>query len=80
MKLLNMEIEDCWDCPFREYNGEYGMGYDSGHDCKHDDTIETRIIDDQEIREKEEKCRKQHKKIDFTIKIPKWCPLEDVEK
>lgn len=79
MKLLNMKIENCWDCPFREYDADYGRSYAGGHNCIHDNAPKTRIIDDFELEEQEEKCRKQHKKIINDIKIPEWCPLEDVE-
>ena len=61
---INKSIESCKDCPFCEYNRDYGLSYDSGYDCMHEKSPEIRIIDDSAI-------------VDGLVPFPIWCPLED---
>lgn len=68
MKKIEMIIKNCGECPFCEYNPDYGMSYTSGYDCNNDDSKDTRISDDI-----------GNKSTDLTkLPIPEWCGLKDV--
>ena len=76
MKVLNLKIVRCNECPYCQYNGDYGISYDSGYDCCHDDAPYgrgRRIVDDGEYDNPNTK--KRWRKDPF--KIPEWCPLEN---
>lgn len=79
-------VETCESCPFKQYNPNYGMSYDSGYDCHFLD----RLVDDNHIRKYEEDMNKindQNKGLfKFNGKLPKNpfeipedCPLQDLE-
>ena len=71
MKRLFLEFERCDDCPYCQYNGDYGRSYDSGYDC-----VKTgnRIVDDWDCNNSNNKHPKPN-----PFKIPEWCPLETYE-
>lgn len=74
-KILFLEITSCDQCPYLDYNGDYGRSYDSGYDCHHpDDEIwGKRIIDDGAL-----KALKDHDGPKLTEgAVPDWCPLLD---
>lgn len=71
MKKIELIVNTCSECPYCEYDGHYGMSYDSGYDCKHDKGS-GRLVNDNywdhlspEIRQK-------------GIPIPSDCSLQDV--
>lgn len=33
MKILHLEIKNCSECPYVQYDPNYGMSYNSGWDC-----------------------------------------------
>ena len=33
MKILNLEIHNCSECPYLSYDSDYEMSYNSGYDC-----------------------------------------------
>ena len=69
MKSINLVIKTCYECPFCEYDGDYGRSYASGYDCK---KVQRRIVDDWD-------CRNTNNKNPNPVpfKIPEWCPMED---
>ena len=74
MKMINMTVETCSDCPFCHYDGHYGMSYDSGYDCTNNNG--GRIIDDYgwDNTNNPKRLNLTHK----GIPIPSWCSLQDV--
>ncbi len=71
MKKLELYLNTCSECPYCQYDGNYGISYDSGYDCNHDKGS-GRLVNDNywdnlnpEIRQK-------------GIPIPSDCPLQDV--
>lgn len=70
MRILNLEVFVCRDCPYCQYDGHYSRSRDSGYDCKHPDSDVGRIVDDQDI---EDWSTKKNKK--GWPPIPKECPL-----
>ena len=66
-RIFLVEVNGCYDCPFKEYDANYNIGYDSGHDCHHGDCGITRIADDGELKKKEKTLHG----------FPDWCPLKD---
>lgn len=61
----------CENCPFIDYDGNYGRSYDSGYDCNHSNLF--RIVDDWEIDNSNNKSPKGWPLI------PVKCPLPKVE-
>ena len=43
MRLIKLTIKNCGDCPYCEYDSNYGMSYNSGYDCN---KLGKRIIED----------------------------------
>jgi hypothetical protein len=43
---IELTISSCNECPFRRYDSNYGMSYDSGYDCSE---LGERIVDDYEL-------------------------------
>lgn len=76
MRKLELIIECCWDCPYCQYNGDYGRSYDAGWDCKHPDRTETRIIDEGPTNStpEAEKNKKERDKI-LSTQVAEFCPL-----
>ena len=90
-KRLELTITNrCDGCPFLQYNGDYGMSYDSGHDCHHPDSPQYRVANDGEI----ERYRREMNEYRESLKtlfpkekptrihpltIPDWCPLPNAE-
>lgn len=70
-KIVQIEITGCHDCPFKEYDPNYNIGYDSGHDCCHDnvDWDKRRIANDGELTRNEKSLSG----------FPDFCPLRDPE-
>lgn len=66
-KTIQIEISGCHTCPFKEYDSNYNIGYDSGFNCMHPGTDQLRIADDGEINNKKKSLS------DF----PKWCPIKE---
>jgi len=63
MRKIELTITNCSECPYLEYDADYGMSYNSGYDCK---LTGDRIASD--IGSKIQ---------DLTLlPIPGWCPLE----
>jgi len=64
MKTVTFNITHCGQCPFCEYDSNYGMSYNSGYDCK---KTGKRLATDigSEIQDLSKK------------EIPSSCPLED---
>jgi len=72
IKIVNVEVDTCSDCPYCHYDGYYDRSRDSGHDCSLGDF---RIIDDYEWDN-----TNNPKRLSLTesgIPIPKICPLPD---
>jgi len=67
MRQINLYVKTCSDCPYCQYDSDYGMSYDSGYDCTNGSG---RIIDDWEISQK---------KLHSKIPIPESCPLKEVD-
>jgi len=44
MRQINLYVKTCSDCPYCQYDSDYGMSYDSGYDCTHDNGIWKTII------------------------------------
>ena len=72
-KELNIKIESCQDCPYCQHNPDYNISYDSGYDCDHPDGNVTRIVDDWEVNNSNNKNPKGWPEI------PKGCPLKDID-
>ena len=64
MKIINLYVNVCDDCPYLNYDPHYSMSTASGYDCEHDKG--GRIIDDHQWKNGQK------------IIIPDWCPLPDV--
>jgi hypothetical protein len=73
MRKIELTIKNCSECPYLEYDSDYGMSYDSGYDCK---LTGYRIIDDWEWNNTNNKNR-LNLKYDG-IPIPSWCELEKI--
>ena len=74
MKKIELYVNTCNDCPYCQYDGNYGISYDSGYDCSHNNG--GRIIDDYHWNN-----TNNPKRLNLTherIPIPDWCPLQDV--
>ena len=74
MREIKITVKTCSECPYCEYDPNYGMSYDSGYDCKNSGS---RIIDDWEWSNTNNK-----KRLNLTengIPIPSDCPLEKVD-
>jgi len=75
MRRLNIKIgPTCADCPYCRYNGDYGMSYDSGWDCENDEGEITRIVDDWEVN------NSNNKNPAGWPEIPEGCPLPKCRK
>ena len=80
-KILTAKISGCSDCPYCQYNGDYGMSYSDGWDCNNDDAPGTRIIDNLHLRDP--KLKKEYiKEFERLMhqQPPDWCPLPDIGK
>lgn len=65
MKILELKIKNCGECPYSTYDPHYGMSYNSGHDCS---LGGFRISTD-----------KGSTSVDLsTLPIPTECPLKDI--
>lgn len=74
MKKINITVNTCSQCPYCQYNPDYGRSYDSGYDCNHENG--GRIIDDWSWDN-----TNNPKRLNLThkgIPIPDWCLLEDI--
>lgn len=91
-KRVNVIVEDtCYGCPFCRYDGDYGMSYDSGWDCHNDEAPHYRIADEGDVNRAAkrnleiDKSKKtlfpisDDQRVENPMKIPSWCPLEEVE-
>tara|TARA_R110000772_G_scaffold79172_3_gene169497 strand:- start:407 stop:643 length:237 start_codon:yes stop_codon:yes gene_type:complete len=63
MKLLEIEIHNCSECPYLSYDSDYGMSYNSGYDCSKGGF---RIATDHGSEQ-----------ADMTKYMPDECPLKD---
>lgn len=70
MRKINMIIKHCGECPFCEYDSDYGMSYNSGYDCKNKKSNGSRIATDVGSRVPDLK----------NIPIPDWCGLPRINK
>jgi len=73
-KKIEKIVENCSECPYCEYDSDYGNSYDSGYDCSKSGN---RIIDDWAWSNYNNKNR-----LNLTqdnIPMPDWCPLEDYQ-
>ena len=68
MRLINITVKNCSECPYHEYDPNYGMSYDSGYDCNHSGQ---RICTDGFLDR-----NKTH--LD-ELPIPEWCKLVKVD-
>jgi hypothetical protein len=75
MKLICKIVKNCDDCPYEDYNADYGMSYDSGYNCKHPKVSKRRIVDDNDFAVWKKKKENKNK----LFPIPDWCPLPDAE-
>ena len=70
MRRINIKVgPTCENCPYCQYNGDYGMSYDSGWDCEHNEGEVTRIINDWDV------SNSNNKYPTGWPDIPKECPL-----
>ncbi len=69
-----MQINSCDDCPFLQYDSDYGRSYDSGYDCK---KAGKRIIDDWEYNNRNNPKAMIVLDEDAVIPIPEFCPLQN---
>lgn len=89
MRKLELNINNCRECPFCNYDPHYSMSKDSGYDCSNPNSQVTRIADDWEIskyNKRLEEIEEQNKSLfkyegeiprdPFTI--PDKCPLEKI--
>lgn len=67
MKQINLIIEHCGECPYHEYDSNYGMSYNSGYDCG---LSGDRIADDVGSTISDLS----------SLPIPEWCKLKNVDK
>jgi hypothetical protein len=74
MRMINMTVETCSECPFCHYDSNYSRSYDSGYDCRNGDG--GRIIDDWEWDNTNNPKRLNLKHNG--ISIPDWCKLQEV--
>ena len=65
-KLIKLIVTNCNECPYHEYDPNYGMSYNSGYDCN---LTGNRIADD--IGSKEPDLEK--------LPIPDWCTLNNID-
>lgn len=80
-KILTVKITGCSDCPYCQYDGDYGMSYSDGWDCTNDDATGTRIIDNANYLHP--KMQKEHDKEFERLmhkQPPDWCPLPNIRK
>lgn len=74
MKELTLTIKNCADCPYCQYNGDYGRSYDSGYDCQHPQRNGfTRIVDAWDVNNSHNRTPRGWPSI------PEKCPLPDKE-
>ena len=71
MRQINLIVSSCSECPYCQYDGNYGISYDSGYDCIHRNG-NGRLVDDH-----------NWDKLDYETKqkgipIPDNCPLEKI--
>ena len=72
IKLLHLEITDtCNECPYCQYSSYSSGSTDSGYDCRNNDTPVSRIANDSEIRNSNNKKSKGWP----LVPVPEWCPL-----
>ena len=74
-RVLYLEIRNCFECPYCDYNPDYGMSYDSGYDCT--SSVRKRLIDDWEWSNQNNKDRLNLKMDCFPT--PEWCPLKPIK-
>lgn len=84
--VIDEKINSCEECPYHQYDADYGRSYDSGYDCCHFDIGRKRIADDKDIREYRLDMQYYNlrpilknnlpKPID-PLQPPSWCPLKD---
>lgn len=65
MKTLMLTIKNCSECPYLDYDANYGISFNSGYDCR---KTGERISTDRGS-EREDLTKKE---------IPSWCPLPGV--
>ena len=68
MREINITVETCSECPYCEYDCDYGMSYDSGYDCNN--SGETIVTDG---------GMKRNNINSDNIPIPEWCKLKIVD-
>jgi hypothetical protein len=69
MKQIKLYVKTCSECPYCQYDSDYGRSYDSGYDCKHENGV-GRIIDDWALNKNNSWGK---------IPIPSDCPLKEVD-
>ena len=75
VRYIHIVVEGtCQGCPFAQYDGDYGISYDSGWDCGHDEGAVGRIVDDWEV------SNSNNKKPKGWPPIPDGCPLPKTER
>lgn len=68
MRLINIIIKNCSECPYQEYDPDYSMNYDSGYDCN---LVGKRIADDGY-------CKRNKTSLKL-MPIPDWCELVKID-
>ncbi len=68
-RRLEMDIATCEECPWCRYDAHYDMSRDSGYDCTNLKTVHSRLVDEWDV------CNQNNKKPKGWPPIPDWCPL-----
>ena len=72
-RVIKQTISSCEECPYCQYDPDYGRSYDSGYDCNHFKSDVGRVVDDWEVSNTNNKNPKGWPEI------PEGCPLPKEE-